>query len=525
MYKKRKYLYALFAFMIAALICIPQALQMRTQAASKPGTVKLSSIKATDYNKINIKWKKTSGATNYIVYYKKAGASKWTKVKTLDNKKTSYTHTSSKKYPIMVGQKYQYTVKAYNKKTKKSGSYNKKGLIANTIPQTVTGMAATFNDEVDPTVTISWKPAKGATSYVVYFRTKDNTQWLRLGTTKSLSYTDEGPYRGYNNAYTVRSYGNGVYGKYDTKGVSVYVPNEETDTPEPTVKPQPTEAPKPTVKPQPTEAPKPTVKPQPTEAPKPTTKPQPTEAPKPTTKPQPTEAPKPTTKPQPTATPKPTATPTPNPIHRADAAEINQMVQEVIRLTNIERAKVGSAPLQYHEGLQKAAMVRAKEISISFSHTRPDGRNLSTALDEAGVGGSSGENIAAVFRTPADVVEGWMNSQGHQVTMLSSRSAYIGVGIYQDEKGIYYWVQDFASEKANDKCTLTADANGGVFPDGSNVYSAQFPYQSHVTFSKDMPQPTRDGYKFAGWQSGRFTLSGLNITLNTTIKAIWEPIN
>ena len=506
--KKKNLLLMLLAVM--ALLLIPVPVQA---AAAKPGTVKLSSIKATDYNKINIKWKKTSGATNYIVYYKKAGSGKWIKVKTLDKTKSSYTHTSSSKYPIIVGQKYTYTVKAYNKKAKKSGSYNKKGLTANTIPQTVTGMAATFNDEVDPTVTISWKPAKGATSYVVYFRTKDNTQWLRLGTTKSLSYTDEGPYRGYNNAYTVRSYGNGVYGKYDTKGVSVYVPNEETDTPEPTVKPQPTEAPKPTVKPQPTEAPKPTVKPQPTEAPKPTTKPQPTEAPKPTTKP------------QPTATPKPTATPTPNPIHRADAAEINQMVQEVIRLTNIERAKVGSAPLQYHEGLQKAAMVRAKEISISFSHTRPDGRNLSTALDEAGVGGSSGENIAAVFRTPADVVEGWMNSQGHQVTMLSSRSAYIGVGIYQDEKGIYYWVQDFASEKANDKCTLTADANGGVFPDGSNVYSAQFPYQSHVTFSKDMPQPTRDGYKFAGWQSGRFTLSGLNITLNTTIKAIWEPIN
>lgn len=482
--KKKNLLLMLLAVM--ALLLIPVSVQAAT---TKPGIIKLSSIKATDYNKINIKWKKTSGATNYIVYYKKAGGGKWIKVKTLDNKKSSYTHTSSKKYPIVVGQKYTYTVKAYNKKTKKSGSYNKKGLTANTIPQTVTGMVATFNDEVDPTVTISWQPAKGATSYVVYFRTKDNTKWLRLGTTKSLSYTDEGPYRGYNNAYTVRSYSNGVYGKYDTKGTSVYVPNEDTDMPEPTVKPQPTEAPKPT------------------------------------TKPQPTEAPKPTTKPQPTATPKPTATPTPNPVHRADAAEINQMVQEVIRLTNIERAKVGSAPLQYHEGLQKAAMVRAKEISISFSHTRPDGRNLSTALDEAGVGGSSGENIAAVFRTPADVVEGWMNSQGHQVTMLSSRSAYIGVGIYQDEKGIYYWVQDFASEKANDKCTLTADANGGVFPDGSNVYSAQFPYQSHVTFSKDMPQPTRDGYKFAGWQSGRFTLSGLNITLNTTIKAIWEPIN
>ena len=57
---------------------------------------------------------------------------KWTKIKTLDNSKSSYTHTSSKKYPIVVGQKYTYTVKAYNKKTKKAGSYNKKGLTAYT---------------------------------------------------------------------------------------------------------------------------------------------------------------------------------------------------------------------------------------------------------------------------------------------------------------------------------------------------------------------------------------------------------
>lgn len=481
--KKKKWFFMLLAVM--ALILIP----VSVQAAAKPGTVKLSSIKAVDYNKINIKWKKASGATNYIIYYKKAGTNKWTKVKTLDNKKTSYTHTSSPKYPIVVGQKYQYTVKAYNKKTKKVGSYNKKGLITNTLPQTVTGMTATYNDGVDPTVTISWQPVKGATSYVVYFRTKDNTKWLRLGTTKSLSYTDEGPYRGYNNAYTVCGYGNGVYGKYDTNGTSVYVPAEETDTPEPTVKPQPTEAPKPTTKPQPTEAPKPTTKPQPTEA------------------------------------PKPTATPTPNPVHRADAAEINQMVQEVIRLTNIERAKVGSAPLQYHEGLERAAMIRAKEINISFSHTRPDGRSSSTALSDAGVGGSASENIAMGYTTPADAIEGWMNSSGHRAAMLTNTANYIGVGIYQNDYGTYFWTQEFSRGNLDKKCTLTADANGGVFPDGNNIYSAQFPYQSHVIFSKDIPQPTRDGYKFAGWQSGRFTLSGLNITLDTTIKAIWEPIN
>ena len=130
---KRKRFSFLALLVLAVMLLMPASIQ----AATKPGTVKLSSIKAVDYNKINIKWKKTSGATNYIVYYKKSGTSKWTKMKTLDNTKSSYTHTSSKKYPIMVGQKYQYTVKAYNKKTKKSGSYNKTGLTARTIPATV----------------------------------------------------------------------------------------------------------------------------------------------------------------------------------------------------------------------------------------------------------------------------------------------------------------------------------------------------------------------------------------------------
>ena len=140
--KKKNLLLMLLAVM--ALLLIP----VSVQAAAKPSTVKLSSIKATDYNKINIKWKKASGATNYIVYYKKASDKKWIKVKTLDNKKTSYTHTSSKKYPIVVGQKYTYTVKAYNKNTKKSGSYNKTGLTTRTIPQKTTIHSFSYEEDL-----------------------------------------------------------------------------------------------------------------------------------------------------------------------------------------------------------------------------------------------------------------------------------------------------------------------------------------------------------------------------------------
>ena len=67
--KKKNLLLMLLAVM--ALLLIPVSVQA---AAAKPGTVKLSSVKVVDYNKINVKWKKTSGATNYIVYYKKPEA-------------------------------------------------------------------------------------------------------------------------------------------------------------------------------------------------------------------------------------------------------------------------------------------------------------------------------------------------------------------------------------------------------------------------------------------------------------------
>ena len=119
---KRKRISFLTMLMLAVILLMPVSIQ----AVAKPGAVKLTKITAVDYNKINIKWKKSSDTTSYIVYYREAGNSKWIKLKTLGSTRSSYTHTSSKKYPIIVGQKYQYTVKAYNRDTKKYGSYNTK---------------------------------------------------------------------------------------------------------------------------------------------------------------------------------------------------------------------------------------------------------------------------------------------------------------------------------------------------------------------------------------------------------------
>ena len=504
-----------FSFLALLMLAVILLMPASTQAAAKPGTVKLTGIKAMDYNKINIKWRKTSGATNYIVYYKKAGASKWTKMKTLDNTKSSYVHTSSKKYPIVVGQKYTYTVKAYNTKTKKSGSYNNKGLTAYTKPAMVKNIKAAYKDGI---VTLTWDKAAGADKYLIY--RKDNGKWKMLALKNSLSYEDAAYKKGEVNTYMVRGYYSGkkTTGSYDKDGVSVKVP---ADAAKPTEKPEPTEKP---VIPTPTAtpSPNPTKAPDPTETPKPTEKPAtptPTATPKPVT-PKPTNVPEPTEKP---VTPIPTATPTPVAPTPTPEMSVEEMASEVIRLTNIERVKAGRSPLHYHAGLQRAAMVRAEEITRKFSHIRPDGTDSSTALYENGVACDGGENIAVGQKTPEAVVRAWMNSSGHKATMMQQSITHIGVGVCKSPiTGQWLWVQDF-SYNPDAKGSVIFDANGGVFSsNNSNQLIISGPVDAMLKVSK-VESPIKDGYTFAGWEDG-ITEVGIQ-EHPMRILATWTPIS
>ncbi|HCF82769.1 MAG TPA: serine protease, partial [Ruminococcaceae bacterium] len=54
-----------------------------------------------------------------------------------------------------------------------------------------------------------------------------------------------------------------------------------------------------------------------------------------------------------------------------------------------------------------------------------------------------GENIAYGYRTPAEVVEGWLNSPGHRANILTGSFTHIGVGYNENGN---YWVQLFITE-------------------------------------------------------------------------------
>ncbi|MDD7219728.1 MAG: fibronectin type III domain-containing protein [Clostridia bacterium] len=186
-----------------------------------PGKVSVTKVSALAYNQVQIKWKKTDNATHYYIYYKKSKDSKWTKLASVKSNVSNYTHKSSSKYPIVVGQPYSYTVRAYNSTSGKYGAYNKKGLTVKTLPSTVKLLKAEVrSDKIS--VNLTWERAYGCDYYEIYRRTAKSS-WKMIGRVKSnvLQYTDTAPQRGWRNIYTVRAYNSktGVYGNYDKTGV------------------------------------------------------------------------------------------------------------------------------------------------------------------------------------------------------------------------------------------------------------------------------------------------------------------
>lgn len=128
--------------------------------------------------------------------------------------------------------------------------------------------------------------------------------------------------------------------------------------------------------------------------------------------------------------------------------DINKLsyAEQVVELVNAERAKAGLGALTLDKSIEAAALVRAREIEISFSHTRPDGRSFSTVLNDNGISFSgAGENIAWGQKSPEEVVNAWMNSPSHRANILNSRFTKIGVGYYQNQSGRNFWTQLFTA--------------------------------------------------------------------------------
>jgi len=119
---------------------------------------------------------------------------------------------------------------------------------------------------------------------------------------------------------------------------------------------------------------------------------------------------------------------------------------QVISLTNQERAKAGIPGLQTDWELSRVARHKSEEMSNLkyFSHTSPKYGSPFDMMKAFGIQyKTAGENIAQGQSSPDSVVKSWMNSPGHRQNILSPNYTHIGVGFSSNGN---YWTQQFISK-------------------------------------------------------------------------------
>ena len=140
----------------------------------------------------------------------------------------------------------------------------------------------------------------------------------------------------------------------------------------------------------------------------------------------------------PTTTVEQTTAPT-RPTTIVTDSEDNDLGASVIRMVNEKRTAEGLAELSYSAELTAAAEIRAKEISQVYGQMRPDGNFWFTVSPLA-----MAENIGKGYATPAEMMNFWMESEGHRKNILTKGYTKIGIGCYYDNATeTYYWVQLF----------------------------------------------------------------------------------
>jgi uncharacterized protein YkwD len=129
---------------------------------------------------------------------------------------------------------------------------------------------------------------------------------------------------------------------------------------------------------------------------------------------------------------------------------------QLLDLTNQHRSSKGLVALQLDTTLTRASVWKARDMARRnyFSHDDPanggaPARDPWDRLEACGwnTGGSRAENIAAGYSTPADVVQGWLDSPGHRANIENGALRYVGFGVASSESSSYgrYQVQMFAS--------------------------------------------------------------------------------
>lgn len=204
-----------------------------------------------------------------------------------------------------------------------------------------------------------------------------------------------------------------------------------------------------------------------------------------------------------------------------------QKAYEVWEQVNEARKEQGLEALQLDKDLVEAAMQRAAECSIYYSHTRPDGTSFSTAL-RGSDRQSCAENIAIGYSSSTGVMNGWMNSSGHYANIMGDYEA-MGIGCFY-HNGKYYWTQVFSGWNPYfDSATLEEEdytKQTTVVAAPEYYGEATLDYEGDITVGKETPtqiklmNPEYNAYFIASANNAEFKSSDERILTIATNGAI-----
>lgn len=104
-------------------------------------------------------------------------------------------------------------------------------------------------------------------------------------------------------------------------------------------------------------------------------------------------------------------------------------------LLNNVRQENGAPPVTFDARLNSAAQAHAQDMLTNdyFSHVGLNGSTVGSRVQNQGYNFSRvGENIAAGYRTEQTVLNGWVNSPGHQRNNIDPRFEEFGLGYVRD---------------------------------------------------------------------------------------------
>lgn len=199
--------------------------------------------------------------------------------------------------------------------------------------------------------------------------------------------------------------------------------------------------------------------------------------------------------------------------------------QQVIGLVNDIRLDMNLSLLGHDYRLRDAAIAHSMDMASTpcFQHESCDGTLSSTRVwsyypQPSGIG----ENIAAGYITPEEVVTGWVNSPGHYANIVNPIWNGIGVGYYFEESSPYqhYWTQNFGTLPPVAEPPLANRIDYEVVSLGGNQYRYVYSVVNNGAFSDS----TAIGLFDIMFDTDLYLETSLNIVSDSAITTAWDEM-